>query len=536
MLHTTSNNSRYMCINAHIDLKCELFVFLAISVFALLCYSTIIPNYFLSDDFVLIERVAQQGMFYKWGESHGGFLRPVTVLSYLIDYKIWNLNPIGYHLTNIIFHAVAAYALYILSCNLIDKVGYKNGRILSFLAACLFVALPCHSESVSWIAGRTDVIATAFGFTATAVFFFLLQRESLLASGLALLLFSVALLTKESIIILPFIWCILYAYHWWIEKVRPSNHSLITLGLAYILLISYFGLRKATLGHFIGGYGTEQHISLIHVQTLFNICKYSIRTFLPALPLRLSGPLLFLAIGFVMGAIMMVALALRKKEAVPGLIHRWPLFAFLISCYLISLVPVVTMSVSLFDTQNERFLYLPSGFACIIVASVVGILFQPRLIQNGVLVFLVLILALALQWVNTRWITASILSKEIAGEISKMDLDNIVVLNIPGNYQGAYVFHNGLHEAATLLSGKKTERKLGYLQAIVYHNLLSLHQIVRVDVIRESILINFPDGLHFYAIDQKTFPTKREGQSFSVFMPNDQRFDGLKFLFFRKRN
>ncbi len=515
---------------SHIDLKRELLIFFFILSFAVLCYLTIISNYFVSDDFSLIERVVQQGMFYSWGESHGGFLRPIIILSYLIDYKFWNLNPVGYHLTNIIFHAIAAYALYIISCSLMDKARYQNGRALSFLAACLFVALPCHSESVSWIAGRTDVIATAFGFMATAVFFFIMRRGSLFLSGLALLLFSLAILTKESIIILPFIWFLLYVYCWRVENARPSNCSLITLGLACFLLIGYFGLRKAMIGHFIGGYGTEQHISLIHIQTLFNIYQYIIRTFLPAFPLRFSDPLPLSAIGFLIGIGVIPAFTLYRKMS---LAHHWLIFIFLMGCYLVSLVPVATMKVSIFDTQNERFLYLPSGFACIIAASFIGVIFRSRFIQNSVLVVFVLIFTLTLQWVNTRWVTASILSKEIADEISKMDLDSIVVLNVPDNYQGAYVFHNGLHEAVTLFAGKKAGRQLGCLQAIAYHNLISLQQIIKVDASGASILIDFPSGLDFYEIGQKMFPTKHEGQTLSVFMSNDQRFNKLKFLSFK---
>lgn len=517
-------------VNVHWDLKRELLILLAITVFALLCYLTVIPNYFVSDDFSLIGRVVQEGMFYSWGGSQGGFLRPITILSYLMDYKLWGFNPIGYHLTNIIFHAIAAYALYIISCSLLDKARYKNRRALSVLAACVFIALPSHSESVSWIAGRTDVIATAFSLVATVVFFLVLQRESLLASGLALLLFSLALLTKESVIVLPFIWFMLYAYCWWVEKARPSNDSLITIGLAGLLLIGYFILRKVILGHFIGGYGTERHISLIHIETLLNICQYGIRTFLPALPLRFLDPLLLLVVGFVVGVIIMPTFALYKKVS---LSNGWPLIILLVSCYLVSLVPVATMSVALFETQNERFLYLPSAFACIIVASLVAVVFdRSRLVQNGVLMLFVLVFALALQWVNTRWITASTLSKDIADEISRMDLDSVVVLNVPDNYQGAYVFHNGLYEAVTLFAGREEKRKLGSLQAIAYHNLLSLYQIIRVDVFRKRIVIHFPDELGFYQLDQKMFPTKNEGQSLAVFMSNDQRFNELKFLSF----
>ncbi len=75
--------------------------------------------------------------------------------------------------------------------------------------------------------------------------------------------------------------------------------------------------------------------------------------------------------------------------------------------------------------------------------------------------------------------------------------------------------------------------QLGWLQAIAYHNLISLQQIIKVDASGASILIDFPSGLDFYEIGQKMFPTKHEGQTLSVFMSNDQRFNKLKFLSFK---
>ena len=510
------NNNRF----SFYEIKHNLLLFLSIFFLTLFCYLSVIPTYFISDDYVLIRKIAQEGMFYAWGEDSGGFLRPTTILSYWIDYKIWGLNPIGYHLTNILFHAIAAFGLYIISCQLIP-----NRKLISLSASCLFIVLPCHSESVSWISGRTDVIAVAFGFISTAIFLSVFRKESIYFSIWGLLFFVIALLAKEVVIILPVIWFLFYIYSWYVEKKIPSKYSLITLFVAWILLIGYFGLRKVTLGHFVGGYGTSQHISFINIENLNNIFKYSARVFLPpGLPEFLYTIFLLIIVTF--GLIF-----LFKNFRKIYLTDRWAIFLLLMLCYLVGLIPTVTMSVSLIDTQNERFLFLSSGFACMILAVIVGKFFERKPIQISIFIFLIISLGFSLQWVNNRWITASVLSKQIATELSKMNLENIVVINVPDNYQGAYVFRNGLQEAAMLITGKNAERKAGYLRAIVYHNLVSLSQKIHTDILGSTVLVTFPNGLYFYEVSQPTFKTGREGQSLSILVPNES-LKRLKFLSF----
>ena len=63
---------------------------------------------FLSDDFTLIGSVAREGLFASWG----GFLRPVTVFTYGVDWALWHLWPTGFHLTNLLFHFANAALIY----------------------------------------------------------------------------------------------------------------------------------------------------------------------------------------------------------------------------------------------------------------------------------------------------------------------------------------------------------------------------------------------------------------------------------------
>lgn len=88
-----------------------------------------------------------------------GYYRPVITLSYMLDYSLWKQNSSGYHLTNLIFHVLNSVTIYLLVLLL------SGSLICSLLVSLLFAVHPIHTESVSWIAGRTDLIASFFLFS-----------------------------------------------------------------------------------------------------------------------------------------------------------------------------------------------------------------------------------------------------------------------------------------------------------------------------------------------------------------------------------
>src|SRR5256885_10594270 len=69
------------------------------------------------------------------------YYRPLINLTYLVEYHLWGLRPLGYHLTNVVTHlAVCLLVLWICSMLLRDW-------LLSFTAALAFAVHPVHSQS-----------------------------------------------------------------------------------------------------------------------------------------------------------------------------------------------------------------------------------------------------------------------------------------------------------------------------------------------------------------------------------------------------
>ena len=93
--------------------------------------------------------------------SHKSY-RPLTVASFRINYALGELNPWGYHLMNVLLHAVVCYMFVCLS-NMVLK-----DSISSLMCGLLFAVHPIHTEAVAGVVGRAESLSAIF-FIATFV-------------------------------------------------------------------------------------------------------------------------------------------------------------------------------------------------------------------------------------------------------------------------------------------------------------------------------------------------------------------------------
>lgn len=130
---------------------------------------------------------------FQWSQN---YYRPVVILSYLFDLRVYgDARVAGLHLSNVVFHVLTTLFVMLLARRLFMHL--PGGMFGAVIAAAIFAVHPIHTESVSWITGRSDVLAALF--LVPAVWLALRWRDSgrlwvLLAMALLLLL---ALLSKE---------------------------------------------------------------------------------------------------------------------------------------------------------------------------------------------------------------------------------------------------------------------------------------------------------------------------------------------------
>lgn len=128
------------------------------------------------------------------------YYRPITSLSFSLDYLFWKLDPFGYHLTDLVLHILVTVLVFSLALALT-----KGRRLTAWLGAVLFSAHPVLVESVPASARRQGTIAALFLLLAMLCFIGYEHRLPLskLLFPMSLLCYGLALGAKEMAVILP---------------------------------------------------------------------------------------------------------------------------------------------------------------------------------------------------------------------------------------------------------------------------------------------------------------------------------------------
>jgi len=195
-------------------------------------YLNALPGKFVWDDEDNIYKNVYVRNVCRWPESldknfiagagkTSNYYRPLSLLSFGIDWAIWGNEPSGFHLTNIGLHAGATILLYLFMLHLLKDTS------TSFLTAGFFAVHPLQTEAVTYISGRGDPLFALLMFGACILYLrsknYDLHDRNYLYS---ILLFIAALLTKEvAIIALP----LLALIEWFRQKYRPKVLAILAL-------------------------------------------------------------------------------------------------------------------------------------------------------------------------------------------------------------------------------------------------------------------------------------------------------------------
>jgi tetratricopeptide (TPR) repeat protein len=141
-----------------------------------------------------------------------GHWQPLTWLSFGLDHLVWGLNPTGYHLTNVILHAINAALCFLVAERLCDAAGLdgKTARTAAVVGTLLWSLHPLRVEAVAWATARRDLLSGTFVLLALLAY---LQPESWRArvpAAVAAMLCAIA--SKESAMVLPALLVVLDVY------------------------------------------------------------------------------------------------------------------------------------------------------------------------------------------------------------------------------------------------------------------------------------------------------------------------------------
>jgi len=325
----------------------HLFAFLLISFAASLLYVNSIHNEFVFDDIPLIVRNRSIRSFENLPEMIGltsgvPHYRPIREISYLIDYQMTGLNPVGYHLMNIFYHILTSFLVF-----LIASLLAKNKKV-ALAAALIFVSHPIQTESVTYIAGRRDILCALFFFL--GFFSFLRFRESKTKGYLFLFFLSyvLSIFTKEMGVTLPAI-VLLYDLIW-----DPSDQKQGTRVLRHPPARLALRIRVVLRNHWVF------YLSFFVVALLFTFYKVVLKN--PSLQKEFYGGSILSNFLTVLN-IWVFYIRMMIFPVSLNVAHSFPISQSILEFRtLISLILLVSLFVLLVNLLKRRSLYSFCGF------------------------------------------------------------------------------------------------------------------------------------------------------------------------------
>lgn len=253
------------------------------------------PANFLDKLFRLSCLISDKGVYY----------RPLPDAFCAIDTVLGRGSYFVYHLTNLIIHLLAASFFYVFLMKLrINRHGALD-------AALIFTVHPALTQAVAWITGRIDSLLGMFVFLSAIFFINFSERKKFRDYFGCVFFFALALLTKETALVLPFL-------YFFLKPFSVKRIFLIYAGCC-VVIGGWFILRRAALP------GAAWMPVVVDLKGFFKnlpvLVQYSGKT---VFPFNLSVSPLIQDTSFVWGGItiilMTVLLFVRGKTVRPWLI------------------------------------------------------------------------------------------------------------------------------------------------------------------------------------------------------------------------
>jgi hypothetical protein len=305
------------------------------------------------------------------------YYRPVGFLTFASDAAAWGWRPAGFHLTNVLLHAINTVLVFALGRRLLSVPG-------AALAAVLFAVHASNQEAVYWISARFDLLA-ACGVLASVLLMTRSERPSI-AAGLGA--FALAMLAKESALSAPIV---VGAYEVFVRRSRPGR--VVPLLAAMLAVIGGYALMRSAIGGLDPAGGASRlpkAVALLACVVALMALSATGWSRLASVAAKLRAmPVAALGVVLVAGAV-----AVSLQPAVGAPIREKLSFAGVAGFYLLS--PVVAPAPPPFFLDPATPVYWTGG---LVVAAVTGaglFAWRARLFANAIWLFVAVAVAGAL--------------------------------------------------------------------------------------------------------------------------------------------
>ncbi|XP_031633037.1 protein O-mannosyl-transferase TMTC1-like isoform X2 [Contarinia nasturtii] len=202
--HQQATNSQK---HGYIEKNNHIYAYALISLIAIMVYLNGINGEFVHDDIPAIKlnkdvigtnKITRLFFNDFWGapmndpNSHKSY-RPLTVLSFRLNYYLFGLKPFWFHFTNILMHAIVC-VLFTRVCIIV--AGLQDN--FAIIAGIIFAIHPIHTEAVTGIVGRADVLACIFFLISLLVYHGKAYSSDDASTWLSILFGGISMLSKET--------------------------------------------------------------------------------------------------------------------------------------------------------------------------------------------------------------------------------------------------------------------------------------------------------------------------------------------------
>jgi hypothetical protein len=306
------------------------------------------------------------------------------------------------------------------------------------MVSIIFFVYAFHSESIFWIIGRSGMLGSLFFLF--SFLFYLHRNKASKYFLLSLTSFIFGLLAYESIWIFPIVALVFSWVDYSLTK-KSGKKEWFYLSTVFVVFIAMLFIRKQVIGEVVGGYeGINFNQFNVGVLAL-NFMKLTGRMFIPPV----SGQIIFLiSCVFLLAIIVVVTVILKSRRKISGSNYFLPVIVGLL---FFSLIPYLSLGIDTHSVEGERYLYLPSTFACIALVTVIHSIVKSVHFQMALFAIVVLYNLYFLGQSARSYKTASAITKTAIAQVNLLkDKKRLFVDSLPKTIKGALIFRLGFEE------------------------------------------------------------------------------------------
>jgi tetratricopeptide (TPR) repeat protein len=301
-----------------------------------------------------------ENLKYTFFNKYGGSILPVKLIAYLIKYRLWKLNPLPYHIWNVILYIINIILIYILILNI------NKSPEIALVTSLLFSLHPIHSEVVAALSGGEYLYAFAFFLSSLIIFSkYICEASKNSFYYLSLLLYTMSILSKDFPVTL-FPLFMIYDFCFISKLTLKSVREKILIYIPFIIIPSvflYISMFFTSRVKHISGLSILYHFLMdLQIITLFYIKNLFYPSGLnPMYNIRfIYMSLLILSTGLFIIILLLLILSWKTSKE----------FFFFLMFFIFSIVPYTHFIVKANIVAADRYIYAGSLSFCYFLALI----------------------------------------------------------------------------------------------------------------------------------------------------------------------